>query len=302
MPLVTKELLVLDLAIPNKGHQAEAERLDAMISKLEPKFLESALGGLYYVLKPYFDAEPLPIGFSVPERYLWLRDGSNYIDNNGKLRYWKGLLYSVGNIQYSPIAYYVYYFYQRLIQSHTTGVSTATHKTPEGMSINPVEKMLFAWNEMSEMVEELCSFLWNKKGEVVATESWSSVFSVRDDEQIKVGVTPGFVSGANSFTFDGTNGRPDYRGLSIVPSELNGRGIIINGLDYSWDAITGKFTLLLAGDKFIDESVYNIHFNSGIVQSPVTVNTSEGQRAYPEFSVSDMYSNSVSCRKNNFLV
>lgn len=86
-------------------------------------------------------------------------------------------------------------------------------------------------------------------------------YLTRDDEQIQVDFTPGFVSGTNSFVFDGTSGKPDYTGWKIVPSELTGRGILVEGLDYSWDSATGTFTLLQGGDKFQTGNYYNIHFD-----------------------------------------
>ena len=84
---------------------------------------------------------------------------------------------------------------------------------------------------------------------------------VRDDEQIKVDTTPGFNSGLNTVTFDGTAGKPNYIGWEIVPSELTGRGILAIGLDYSWDSVTGIFTLLQGGDVLAEGTIYNIHFN-----------------------------------------
>lgn len=100
---------------------------------------------------------------------------------------------------------------------------------------------------------------------------------VRDDEQIKVDTTPGFVSGTQVAVFDGTGGKPNYIGWNIVPSELTGRGILALGLDYSWDATTATFTLLQAGDTLPGEQIYNIHFDpilspGGIGGSPSTVN------------------------------
>lgn len=85
----------------------------------------------------------------------------------------------------------------------------------------------------------------------------------RDDEQIQVDAAlSGLVAGANTATFDGTGGVPDYRGWSIVASELTGRGIMVKTyLDYSWDSVTGVFTLLQAGDVFSSGTWYNIHFN-----------------------------------------
>jgi hypothetical protein len=84
---------------------------------------------------------------------------------------------------------------------------------------------------------------------------------VRDDEQIQVGSTTGFDAGATSATFDGSGGRPNYIGWEIVPSELTGRGILVEGLDYSWDPLTGVFNLLQPGDIFTNNTWFNIHFN-----------------------------------------
>lgn len=97
-------------------------------------------------------------------------------------------------------------------------------------------------------------------------------YLTRDDEQIQGGVTTGFGAGLQTWTFDGTVGSPNYIGWKIVPSELTGRGILVEGLDYSWVPSTGVFTLLQIGDKLPQNQWYNIHFD------PIT--SSEGA-SYP---------------------
>lgn len=93
----------------------------------------------------------------------------------------------------------------------------------------------------------------------------------RNDEQIKVGTTPGLNAGDNTITFDGTGGKPDYIGWSIVPTEIAGRGLMVRDLDYSWDSATGVFTLLQGGDIFTDKTYINIHFDpqQGVVPDSV---------------------------------
>jgi len=103
------------------------------------------------------------------------------------------------------------------------------------------------------------------KFDVVPGELESNIL-FRLDEQIKVGTTVGLVAGLNTFTFDGTAGKPDYRGWDIVPSELTNRGILVRGKDYSWNKDTGLFTLLTAGDVFEQDSWYNIRF--GQISNP----------------------------------
>lgn len=88
---------------------------------------------------------------------------------------------------------------------------------------------------------------------------------VKNDEQIKVGVTPGLVAGTSFFIFDGTAGKPDYRQFELTISELTGRGIMAKGLDYTWNPSTGRFDLLQHNefaDVFILNTYYNVHFNS----------------------------------------
>lgn len=83
---------------------------------------------------------------------------------------------------------------------------------------------------------------------------------VRMEEQIRVDVTPGLVSGANSFTFDGTGGKPDWRGWEISPEEYSGVGTLIRGTDYSWDKSIAAFAFLTAGRVFKPNQWYTVEF------------------------------------------
>jgi len=84
----------------------------------------------------------------------------------------------------------------------------------------------------------------------------------RPDEQLQVGaLNSGLEAGDSNTLFNGVDNRPYYLGWDIVPSELNGRGIMIEGVDYSWDSEHGIFQLLIPDDKFQDLQWYNIHFN-----------------------------------------
>lgn len=86
---------------------------------------------------------------------------------------------------------------------------------------------------------------------------------LRNDEQIKVGTTSGLVAFTNSFTFDGTLAKPDYRGYNIVISEINGgQGILTKNVDFSWDYQTGVFQFLQTGNVFQPNQFYNVHFEN----------------------------------------
>jgi len=83
---------------------------------------------------------------------------------------------------------------------------------------------------------------------------------VKNDEQIRVGVTAGLVAGSSSFVFDGTLGKPDYRGYEIIISEVGRRSPMIKNFDYSWNPDTGSFALIIADDEFALNQWYNVHF------------------------------------------
>lgn len=96
--------------------------------------------------------------------------------------------------------------------------------------------------------------------------SYTNRLLIRNDIQIQVGVTPGFNANANTVLFDGSDitgtsyKRQDFRKWKLVVSELTGRGILVLGLDYSFDSTTGVFLLLQAGDIFETNTYYNVHF------------------------------------------
>lgn len=97
---------------------------------------------------------------------------------------------------------------------------------------------------------------------------------IRNDEQIKVGTTTGLVAGSTSFVFDGTSGKPDYKDYQIVITEIGGRGVMVVGLDYSWNPSSATFQLLQVGDVFQVEQWYNIHFQpiqQSIIVSPSNI-------------------------------
>lgn len=80
----------------------------------------------------------------------------------------------------------------------------------------------------------------------------------RASEQIQVDVTTGFTSGTASVVFDGTGGRPDYRGWKIIPERI-GQGTMWNQ-SYSWNASSGTWQLLSSGDSFQPLEKFNITF------------------------------------------
>lgn len=70
----------------------------------------------------------------------------------------------------------------------------------------------------------------------------NSEFLYRAPEILEVGSTIGLIDGATTFTFDGTGGKPDWRGW-IPIMQPPGFGPLLKGYNYSWNSTTGLFTL-----------------------------------------------------------
>lgn len=110
-------------------------------------------------------------------------------------------------------------------------------------------------------------------------------FIIRNDEQIRVGATPGLIAGSSSFIFDGTLGKPNYINFDIIISESNGRSPLIKGFDYNWNSDTGLFSLITPGDVLQANQWYNVRFQP--LAQPLTFNYSSLINS--SFFVRDIY-------------
>lgn len=88
----------------------------------------------------------------------------------------------------------------------------------------------------------------------------------RPDEQVTVGLTPNLVDGFDKFTFDGTNDSPDWRGWNVWLTEIGGRGVMIEGVDFNYDIDFGEVALIQLGDAFASGTTYHAHFDP--IQNP----------------------------------
>lgn len=95
-----------------------------------------------------------------------------------------------------------------------------------------------------------------------------------EPKEIIADITTGLTSGTNTFTFDGTGGTEDWRGREIYVERV-GQGTMQKNAQYSWDSVTGVFTLLETGDVFGVNERFNVEFgivvstNSGGVIEPI---------------------------------
>lgn len=151
---------------------------------------------------------------------------------------WVGL---VNSQKQSPLANYSYFMYQRNNTTQTTAPGEVKVFAQNAVSANAYNKSKMAWDQMAGWLVPFRYFM-DTFFSGPNTQTVASLLPYISPIQIKVGVTPGVVAGTSSFTFDGTGGKPDWRGYDIYPERI-GQGTLVNST-YSWNKVTGVFMLL----------------------------------------------------------
>lgn len=91
----------------------------------------------------------------------------------------------------------------------------------------------------------------------------------KNELEVQVDITTGFTSNTTTVTFDGTAGKPDFRGYKIKPERI-GTGTMWSS-DFSFNSTTGKWDLLNTGDKFQPLEKFNVRFEPlAVVINPGT--------------------------------
>lgn len=161
MSLIDQTYFVGDLTIAGRTKTEVSERLALFIEKYENEFLRDVFGyDLYKALKDQWATYP-----SIDQRWKDLFDGKEY-QYSGRTRQYRGLLFENGDgfssgdgQSMSPIANYVYWHWIKDQTTQTVGLGEVASKSENAQLVSPATKMVRAWNEMSEWVQELYHFM-----------------------------------------------------------------------------------------------------------------------------------------------
>jgi hypothetical protein len=148
--IVDKTYFFGEILIGQLSELAVQDKVANFIDMYEPEFLEGILGYVSY--KNFLLTPP-------DQKWLDLLNGKEYVDEYGVTRNWKGLKFTTGTIKQSPIAFYIYYWYQRSQLTNTAGVGEVKAHSENGYTASPKYKMVNAWNKMVDSVIELYSFM-----------------------------------------------------------------------------------------------------------------------------------------------
>ncbi len=158
--LVTTSYFFGDIAIGQLNESYVKDVVQMLINSKEPDYMENILG--YQLYKEFTN------GISIPtpiQKWIDLRDGTEYTDTNGQIRKWQGLIKTNSLVHQSPIAYYIYYHYLRNEASINTGVGEAILQGQNGTTVSPIQKQVNAWNAMVKWNLDLFTFLNFKRSE-----------------------------------------------------------------------------------------------------------------------------------------
>lgn len=135
-----------ELRIPNISGSSTVETanlayLTLMIAKYEKKFLRGLLGDNLFAL---YDAE---VSKTTPQT------SGIYFDLNAQIYSESTPLYE------SPAAGYVYFHYWRSKQTETVGLGESASRLENADLVSSAGKMVAAWNEMSEQVDDVRAWI-----------------------------------------------------------------------------------------------------------------------------------------------
>lgn len=150
-----------ELNIPGTDTLAIQELIIDFISKYEKKYLQKALG---YPLYKLFVADGYENPASQRFRDL-LNGGIEWTDQNSKVHLWNGLKVMFD----SPLATYIYYWFQRNNATFTSVQGEVKGKSENSTNADISLKLMRCWNEMSATTCQLWSYLKYAKTAAVAT-------------------------------------------------------------------------------------------------------------------------------------
>lgn len=149
--LIDTTFFILNINLVNTSQNAVYQKINAAIAKYETKCLKGILGYQMYSVLVSENSQ----------RITDLIYGRDYIDENKNLQHWDGLVFGQDTQNQSLIADYIYYMFQDMSATFTTGVSTSVTNTESGQSVSPQDKMIDSWNSFSRRTKEMLYFLWN---------------------------------------------------------------------------------------------------------------------------------------------
>jgi hypothetical protein len=152
-----------DIYLPQARPTISAEVSDIdqelidFIHEYEEECLSSCLGGLYLEFKSNLDlSKPNGLVDLADEKWDWLLNGrSSYVDQEGKVRSFKGIRYKTGisdEYDKSLIAYYIYYNYKRSNYVSSTGIGDSIPKARNAEVVTPNIKTNKAWRSFYKLV------------------------------------------------------------------------------------------------------------------------------------------------------
>lgn len=135
--------------LPQIGTTDGNEQVDEFIQTYEPQFLKKLMG--YVLWKAFSDGTA---GSGTPDqRWIDVLNGKEY-KYGGRTYFWPGL-----TAKPSCIAEYVYYQFQDNKAQDTLLVGEGAAKTDNANRVNPVPKMVAAWNDMVQQTRLFAGFM-----------------------------------------------------------------------------------------------------------------------------------------------
>lgn len=162
---LTPEYFQNDINIPDIGSPTKTTaNRDALLSHIKEHksvFFTEILGYKLY--------SELVVNYNTQNNDKWksLVEGDEFTDSLGRINKFPGLRGQLvdGSFFYCSAANYVYWRWLRNNTSHTAGVGEVIPESENGVRTSPIQKMVWAWNEMVRINWIMHEYLLSKKSD-----------------------------------------------------------------------------------------------------------------------------------------
>lgn len=155
MYLINASYFQKEISIPNVNEDLSetSETLDLMIDEKVRLLLQQDILGLNLFEELDSHVEDGVLKSDAPQKWKDFVNGVEYTDSNGKNRKWNGLIFNLGSVKKSLLAYYVFNFWLQYNDTVVTGAGEQAIAVANAQRINSNRRIVDSWNTFVYMYQ-----------------------------------------------------------------------------------------------------------------------------------------------------
>lgn len=155
MYLIDASYFQKEISIPNvnETYSESSDNLDYFIDEKVRLLLQKDILGLSLFSELDSHIENGVLEQDAPQKWIDFVNGVEYIDSNGNSKKWNGLLFELGSVNKSLLAYYVFNFWLQYNDTVVTGAGEQAISVTNSNRINSNRRIVDSWDAFLHMYQ-----------------------------------------------------------------------------------------------------------------------------------------------------